>query len=242
MEEGSYTVYKHVNKTNGKVYIGITGRDVQVRWHYGHGYKRCPHFNSAIEKYGWDGFDHIIIRTGLSKAAACIAERKLIKRYNSTNPEYGYNLSSGGEAGGKHFHTEESKSKIRESVIKAWSDPKLRLKQSLRLKGIPKSEEMKKKLGDARRGEVRSEEQKAKISASLKKYFSDPENRKKDSDSHVKYPVRCIETGKIYSSSHDAHRDTGLPQGNIYACCKGKRRSVGGFHWEFYTEEEKVAC
>lgn len=241
MGNETYTVYKHVNKTNGKVYIGITGNDVRVRWQYGNGYRRSPHFYSAIKKYGWNGFDHIVIRSGLSEEAACIAERKLIKRYDSRNPLYGYNVSSGGEAGGSHRPTEESKNKIREAVIKAWSDPQLRLEQSLRLKGVPKSEQMKKRLGDSRRGESRSEEQKAKISATLKKYYSDPKNRKKDSDSHVKYPVRCVETGKIYSSSHDAHRDTGLPQGNIYACCLGKRHRVGGLHWEFYTEEEKVA-
>ena len=243
MEERSYTVYKHVNKTNGKVYIGITSGDVQVRWQYGGGYKGSPHFNSAIQKYGWSGFDHEIVRDGLSKEEACIAERKLIKRYNSRNPNYGYNISCGGEAGCKGRRlTEEEKEYKRIASLMAWSDPVLRLEQSKRLKGRPKSEETRRRMSEARKGEVRSEEQKAKISETLKAYYSDPANRKKNSDSKKKCPIRCVETGEEYESSHDAFRHTGVSQGNIYACCLGKRKRAGGFHWEFISIEEKVAC
>ena len=34
-----YSVYKHTNKENKKVYIGITSRQVEQRWANGHGYK-----------------------------------------------------------------------------------------------------------------------------------------------------------------------------------------------------------
>lgn len=45
--------------------------------------------------------------------------------------------------------------------------------------------------------------------------------------------VRCIETGIIYESVHEAARQTGISNGNISQCCNGKRKSAGGFHWEF---------
>ena len=35
-----YCVYKHTNKTNNKVYIGITCRKPEVRWDSGWGYRR----------------------------------------------------------------------------------------------------------------------------------------------------------------------------------------------------------
>lgn len=40
-----FTVYMHINKTNDKRYIGITGQDVRRRWRPdGSGYKSNPLF------------------------------------------------------------------------------------------------------------------------------------------------------------------------------------------------------
>lgn len=50
--------------------------------------------------------------------------------------------------------------------------------------------------------------------------------------------VRCVETGIIYGSIIEVERETGLDRSSICACCKGKRyKTVGGFHWEYYTED-----
>lgn len=66
IENGNYTVYMHTNKTNLKRYIGITGQTVQERWRDGKGYKSCILFNRAIQKYGWDGFEHEIVASNLT--------------------------------------------------------------------------------------------------------------------------------------------------------------------------------
>ena len=59
--ENTYSVYKHTNKVNGKVYIGITYNKPEVRWgSNGIGYKRQLFWN-AIQKYGWDNFTHEIL-------------------------------------------------------------------------------------------------------------------------------------------------------------------------------------
>lgn len=66
-----YTVYIHKNKVNDKIYVGITGRTVEERWGYnGNGYYRNKHFYDSILKYGWDNFEHIIIKEGLSQEEA----------------------------------------------------------------------------------------------------------------------------------------------------------------------------
>ena len=81
MKEGDkmYIVYQHKNKTNGKMYFGITSRKPSERWgRDGSGYKSTPHFFSAIMKYGWDNFEHNIVREGLTKEEACQLERQLI--------------------------------------------------------------------------------------------------------------------------------------------------------------------
>ena len=50
LEDKKWTVYMHTNKFNGKKYIGITSRDVKLRWINGLGYKNSPHFYNAIQK------------------------------------------------------------------------------------------------------------------------------------------------------------------------------------------------
>ena len=99
-KEKKYCVYKHTNKFNGKVYIGITSQSPKKRWQNGLGYTGNEYFYRAILKYGWDdGFSHEIIVDRLSKDQACAIEIELIKAYDSTNPDKGYNFSTGGDCG-----------------------------------------------------------------------------------------------------------------------------------------------
>lgn len=94
--ERKYTVYKHTNKANGKVYIGITKQEVERRWQNGHGYAGT-YFGNAIEKYGWDGFEHEVWFSGLTKEMACSMEQAMIAAHHSNEREHGYNVSIGGE-------------------------------------------------------------------------------------------------------------------------------------------------
>ena len=58
-----------------------------------------------------------------------------------------------------------------------------------------------------------------------------------------KRPVRCVETGQVYSSGLAAAAATSLNNSHISACCKGIRRTCGGYHWEFETDySDAVVC
>ena len=46
-------------------------------------------------------------------------------------------------------------------------------------------------------------------------------------------PVICIETGITYSGIHEAARQTGMDYRNIHACCSGRYKTTGGYHWEY---------
>lgn len=97
--EKIYCVYMHRNKINDKKYIGITCRKPEHRWGKdGHSYKGQV-FKKAIDKYGWNNFDHVILFNGLSAEDAYKKEQELIKLYKSNQKEFGYNLSVGGEHG-----------------------------------------------------------------------------------------------------------------------------------------------
>lgn len=91
-----WSVYKHTSPVN-KVYIGITSQKPEDRWLNGNNYKGNKHFNSAIKKYGWNNFKHEILFENLTEQEAKDKEIELITLYDSTDPDKGYNLSSGGE-------------------------------------------------------------------------------------------------------------------------------------------------
>lgn len=115
--ERLYCVYIHINKHNNKKYIGITCRPVEVRWNNGKGYIQNKHFWNAIQKIGWDNFEHLVVASGLLKVAAHKLERFLIKSYNTTDPAFGYNHSIGGE-GGARYLTEAEKTTARKQTLK----------------------------------------------------------------------------------------------------------------------------
>ena len=92
----NYTVYIHITPNN-KYYVGITSKDVNIRWRNGSGYSNNSHFFNAINKYGWENIEHKIIAEQLTKEVACELEIKLIKKFHSNDRRFGYNNSMGGE-------------------------------------------------------------------------------------------------------------------------------------------------
>ena len=171
----NYTVYIHISPNNKK-YIGITCQKPKRRWANGKGYIRNDYFTKAINKYGWDNFQHIIIAKGLSEEDAKWLEIELIKIWDSTNRNKGYNITFGGEGTtgwipseetrkkiseshkGKH-HSEEHKRKIGENSKSMWENEKHKNKMSEKMKGENNpnyekhhSEETKKKISKSRKG------------------------------------------------------------------------------------------
>lgn len=93
-----YIVYEHVSPSN-KRYIGITCQIPEQRWQNGNGYKQSTAFYNAIQKYGWENFQHNILFENLTAEEAVKKERELIQKYKTTDKNYGYNILSGGELG-----------------------------------------------------------------------------------------------------------------------------------------------
>lgn len=147
-----YTVYCHTNKINGKRYIGITGQKPQKRWANGLGYQRHAHFYSSILKYGWHNFDHEILYVDLTKEQAEYWEKRLIEEYKTTDKNFGYNKTFGGDA--NFSMSEEVRSKMGKSRKGKKQTPEQieknrigHLGQKAWNKGIPWSAEMKARCG-----------------------------------------------------------------------------------------------
>lgn len=91
MEDMNYCVYAHLNKVNGKVYVGTTGQSPLDRFNNGWGYHKNPEFSADIKKYGWENFEHMILDDCLTKEEAFRVERFFIESFEATDPEQGYN-------------------------------------------------------------------------------------------------------------------------------------------------------
>lgn len=93
-QKSDWCVYVHINKINGKKYIGIS-HDLKTRWKPWE-YNGCTAFYNAIQKYGWENFDHIVLMNGLTKDMADEIEKELIKKYQTRKKANGYNIATGG--------------------------------------------------------------------------------------------------------------------------------------------------
>lgn len=115
MAEKKWCVYMHTNKINGKKYIGITSKIPRKRWENGKGYKG-QRFYLAIEKYGWNNFEHEILFKDLTIEEANEKEIYLIEKFKTQSPN-GYNISFGGDGTRGFKISEESKKRMSESHI-----------------------------------------------------------------------------------------------------------------------------
>lgn len=213
----NFIVYRHA-APNGKSYVGMTRYTMERRARGGVGYVKSSAFYRAILKYGWDNFAHEILESGLTFDEACEKERYYIKKYRSLTTENGYNLDDGGKA--THTTSEETKQKIRA--------------KRLGTKCPPRSEEYRQKLSKALKGRKFSPEHCANISRSKSGEATSGKN-----NSHPR-AVLCVETGVVFDTIKEAGEFVGGSSKNIIACCRGRLKTSGGYHWR-YADEEVIA-
>ena len=168
----NYCIYIHKNKINGKMYIGQTCQKPEYRWgKNGEGYKKCPAFYIAIQKYGWDNFEHIVFLSNLTMEEANLKEQELITLYKTTQKEFGYNLQKGGQ---NREPSEETKLKFSQSSLKRWENPEFRQQMSDIMKEKWQDPEYRNKVLKARakKPHIVSEEGRKNISEARKKYIA----------------------------------------------------------------------
>lgn len=232
IDNDNYCIYMHINKVNCKVYIGQTCQEPEKRWgkdgikylHKKNGKYHHPHFANAIQKYGWDNFEHIILADGLTQNQANVMEEFLIKCLDSTNPKKGYNIRFGGD---NHKLSEETKKKIG-----------AKHKGNKYNLGKHHSEETKKKIAESHKGEKNYNYGKH-LTEEHKQHISESNKGKKNTwqSKAVIQLTKNDEIVNIFESALEAERQTGIFNTCIIAVCKGKRKSAGGYHWKYYNKE-----
>lgn len=207
----TFCVYRHTCP-NGKVYIGITSQNPLRRWNNGNGYQRNPHFWRAIVAYGWNNIRHEILFSDLSKREAEQLEIKLIAEHDSTNSKKGYNISTGGgcSTGARWNLTEEQKRH---------------------------QSKAQKKLHAEGRGNVFRNQAGENNCFYGKKHTE--EAKRKISEAQYNPVLQYSLNGEFvaeYANAYQASVQTGVS--HILECCKGLRKTAGGYRWVFMRQQE----
>ena len=165
-----YTIYKVINKINGKFYIGKHQTSNINDGYYGSG----VNISKALKKYGKENFYKEILYVFETEREMNDKEKEILTE-DFISCSDNYNAGIGGE-GGPHFkgkkHSKETKKKQSEWAKKriVSDETRKKLSEANRLRDpITLSEETKQKISKARTGKKHSEKTKQKISESLKR-------------------------------------------------------------------------
>lgn len=112
-------IYVHINKVNGKVYVGQTIQTIERRCRKNdktyNSYKTCILFYRALQRYGWEGFKTIVLIEAANQVELNQLEDKYLIEYDSCNVEKGYNTARFSEGRGKQ--ADSTKEKISEKAL-----------------------------------------------------------------------------------------------------------------------------
>lgn len=253
-----YTVYMHINRLNNKKYVGMTSRDPKIRWgSNGCNYKKSIAICRAIKKYNWINFDHVILKSNLTKKQAESLEVYYIDKYNSANRKYGYNISLGGNSQGKM--SQETKDKIglfnKGKKGAVWSQQaKKHMSETKTGKQMGKDNPMSRKIRCISTGIVYGSVIQAaqKVNISHSGISECCNGRQKTSGGYTweycekrtkkiyvvkpKYSTKkilCVELRIVYPSMREASIKTDTPYNGISVCCKGRQKTSGGYTWKY---------
>lgn len=173
---------------------------MERRWRKGKGYPCNEHFNNAIKKYGWDGFEHIILEENLTRSQADLYEKMYIKEFNSADPHYGYNKTYGGSS---EIPTEETRQKMRENHADLSGE---------------KSPMYGKNIKD-----FMTPEKYQQWRNNLKKYAQAHQR----GNNACAQPVYCYEKDIVYSCLADAAEENNISISDISSCINGYHKSAG---------------
>ena len=164
-----YRIYCIKNEINGKVYIGYTSKEIDVRFktHIINAKKKINRrLYDSMNKYGYDNFTVTKLDDVESLKSAQEIESWYIHIFKSKNSEYGYNMTNGGDGG---------------YTLSDWDDvdkEKLFLQQKQNRKKILmcrygidhqcKLDWVKEKISNSHKGKKLSEEHKKRVSGTIK--------------------------------------------------------------------------
>lgn len=213
-----WTIYKHTNKFNNKIYIGQTCQTLHRRWGKdGKNYEGSPKFWPAIQEYGWNNFSHEVIETNiLTQTKANEREQYWIAFYDSYNT--GYNATLGGT-----FEEVEVICVETQEIFPSLSLCAAQLDISTQ--------------NLSQNACINHRTCKGLHFAYLSEYNENwqpaPEydTARRKEVSTLKKEVYCLETNSFYDSATSAGEATGVGVRYVCKCCEGELIQTHGYHY-----------
>lgn len=258
----TWTIYCHRNKINNKRYIGQTNKkNLNERWRNGKGYapknnenqKNHRKFYNAIQKYGWDNFEHIVLEENIQTLEeANQKEQYWITYYDTFNSDKGYNMTPGGD---NHLLDFEAKERLRQTLIQTYKThpEKVRYQRQKQaeISGKPIycfelnkiyssiSEAARENNVDASAISRCLQRKKQLTTNGLHWKYNDEDITIKEIEKSRKKSnkkVLCVETNMIYNSPKEASEKTKFDSNAIAKCCRGINKTHMGYHWGYIDE------
>lgn len=209
-------VYKITNKTNSKIYIGQTSRDLKTRLSE-HSRRTRTIMGKAIKKYGIDNFEVEQIDDAETMEELNNKEIYWIEHYNCLTPN-GYNQCIGGDNTKGFNHRESSKLKMSKSHIAL-----NKVGANNPFYGKTHTPEQIKKWKQDRKGVDLTKASEASILSRQVKVIN-------------------LDTMEVFDSATIAAKKYDLKATHITRVCRKRRKQTGGFRWIYYDEHMTIPC
>lgn len=200
------------------IYIGQTWKSLLERFNNGYGYINCVYLNNAIKKYGKGNFEYKILTVCATQEVANYWENYFIIKFNSRDPNIGYNIKEGGSNGKLSLETKE---KISQNLIgvNTWMRGKT-LSQSTK-------DKMSKSMIGKNLGNVLSNKTKEKMSATKIGKPSPNKGKKMSEEARQNMAIAQIgntnKKGKKVSEEGKANMTKNSHKGKTWILIDGKR-------------------
>lgn len=230
-------IYKCTCLSNGYEYIGQARFLLKRKQHHIYALRNNKHRNihmqRAWNKYGEDNF----LWTVIEKCdVSNLNEREIywIKKYDTFHN--GFNMTSGGDK--DYTVSQQTLQKRSISLKKSWTDERRKqVSESMCGENNP----MYGKTGKNNPSFGRN--MSGKNNPTYGRKHTEEENEK-NRQAHLgknnvnSKPVVCIETNELFWSMGEAGRNKKCSDATICKACKGIKKTCGGYHWRYATQEE----
>lgn len=239
-------IYMIKNKSNNKIYIGQTTRNLIKRmYEYKSAFNRNLSNNkyllNSFNKYGFDNFEFSVIDTAINIDELNEKEIFYIKKYNSIDKKIGYNIELGGRNAIPGIETLEKMSRSHKGIKQNenWIQSRIAKADSEDAKkyGKMKTEEEKRIISENSpkywQGKQRDEETRLKISRTKKKNGLSDKQKEVICKKVVAYNPITNKVIDTFDSTALAAIPYGVSQSTISRRCSGKTKNKGDVYFKF---------